>query len=141
MKRLARFCTFLLALLLVMSIGVTAFADGTVTYDGTARKFIFAPGTEDSPTNLFGNFQAVMPGDSLTDSITVKNTASNQVKVKLYLRALGAQEGTEAFLSQLKLTVTQKEDNLLFEAAADQTAQLTDWVCLGTLYSGSSIIK
>lgn len=131
-----RFVTFLLALILVACLGITAFADGTVTYDGASRKFIFAPGTEESPTNLFADFNQVMPGDTLTDTITVKNNTSNRVKVKLYIRALGAQEGSEDFLSQLKLTVKQKEETVLFEAPADQTAQLTDWVYLGTLYSG-----
>jgi len=139
MKILSKICTALIAAALVLSFGVTAYAKGTVTYDGRANKFIFAPGTAESPTSLFENFQNVMPGDTLTEEILIKNEAYDKIKVNVYMRSHGAQENTDDFLSQLKLTVKQKGDSVLFEAPADETAQLTDWVFLGTVYSGGEI--
>ena len=139
MKRFAKFCTVLMVLVLAFSLNMTAYAAGSVTYDGNANKFIFAPGTKDSPTSLFENFQDVMPGDTLTEQILIKNDTSNKVKIKVYMRSLGAQENTDDFLSQMNLTVEQKDDSILFAAPADETAQLTDWVYLGTVYSGGEI--
>lgn len=134
-----RFFSFLLALALMTVVSVVVLADSGVTYEGSAREFVFVPGSQDSPTDLFENFKNVMPGDGVEQKITVRNDASKKVKVKLYMRALGSQEGSEAFLSQMKLTVTQEGDTVLFEAPSDQTAQLTDWVCLGLFYSGAEV--
>lgn len=136
MKRL---CIILLSLLLVLSLGITAYAAGSVTYDGNARDFIFLPGSDYSPTDLFTDFEDVMPGDAITQQIQIRNDAAKGVKIKLYMRSLGAQEGTDAFLAQMKLTVNHDGSSELFEASANQTAQLTDWVCLGTIYSGGEI--
>lgn len=139
MKQFAKFCTFLMALAVVFSLCTTAYAAGSVTYDGDANKFIFAPGSDYSPTDLFPDFKNVMPGDTLTEQILIKNDTSNGVKIKVYMRSLGAQENTDDFLSQMNLTVGQKDDSILFAAPADETAQLTDWVYLGTVYSGGEI--
>lgn len=140
MKKYAKLFSLLLVLLLMINLSISAFADGSVSYDGNAKKFIFAPGTSHSPTNLFDSFQNMMPGDVCTEQILIKNDKSNNVKIKVYIRSLGAQEDTDTFLSQLNLTVQQNEDSILFDAPADQTAQLKDWVYLGTVFSGGEII-
>ena len=140
MEFMKRFFTVLLAAVLVSSMTICAFAaDGNVTYSGDAGKFIFAPGSEHSLTDLFPNFKDVMPGDSLSQRILIKNDASEKVKIKAYMRSLGAHPDSEAFLSQLKLRVEQVTDTVMFDAAASETAQLTDWVYLGTLYSGGQV--
>lgn len=137
MKRLI--CALVVVMLLIGSVSA---ADSNVTYDGETQKFIFEPGCKESLTDLFPNFKDVMPGDVLTQTITVRNEQSNQVKVEIFIRSLGAQEGSEEFLSQLKLKVAKSEENnmgYMFDAYADETAQLTDWVCLGMLYSGGEV--
>ena len=134
----------LIALIVLCLMSSPAFAaDGKVTYNGNAQQFIFEPGSEHSPSDLFPDFKSVMPGDSLTQKITVKNDADKSVKVKIYLRALGAHEDSEDFLSKLHLSVRKSDDNemaYMFDAAASETAQLTDRVCLGTLYSGGTVV-
>ena len=138
-KIITLFVVFVIALFSVLPVYA---ADGKVTYNGNAQEFIFEPGSEHSLTDLFPNFKGVMPGDTLTQKITVKNDADNKVKVKIYVRSLGAHEDSVEFLSRLGLKVSKSEENkmaYMFDAAANETAQLTDWVCLGTLYSGGEV--
>lgn len=140
MKRLI---TLFVVLIVALSSVLTVYAaDGKVTYSGNAGNFVFEPGSDHSLTDLFPNFKDVMPGDTLTQQITVKNNADNKVKVKIYIRSLGAHEDSVDFLSQLGLKVGKSEENkmaYMFDAKANETAQLTDWVCLGTLYSGGEV--
>ena len=131
------------ALLLALFLPLTAFAaDGRVIYDGNAMEYVFEPGSDDSPTDLFPDFKGVMPGDQLTERVTVKSQLKDKTKVKIYLRSLGARDDSKAFLSQLGLKVKKSDENdmaYMFDAAADDAAQLSDWVYLGTLYAGGEV--
>ena len=134
--------SLLAAAVISLSLIMSVSADSNVTYSGNSGEFIFAKGSEHSPTDLFENFKNVLPGDSITQQITVKNNADNKVKVKIYMRSLGAHPESNDFLSQLNLKVSKSAENdmaYMFDAAANETAGLTDWVELGTLYSGGVV--
>ena len=140
MKKALEKLTFLILLAaMLLSFSVNAAADGNVTYDGNAKEFIFIPGSEYSPSDLFTDFKGLMPGDSVTQKITVDNSIENDFKIRVYLRSLGAEQGSEELLSELKLTVKQDGNSELFNGTADETAQLTEWVCLGTVCPGGRI--
>ena len=137
MKRLKRLMVLLTLCALLLTVTGTAFA--AVTYDGTARDFIFDPVTAETPTDLFPGFQDVMPGDTVTQQLLIRNEAKKKVKVRLWLRALPTDEASKELLDKLQMRVVGPKDNVLFEAPAGETAQLTDWVKLGTLRSGGEI--
>lgn len=131
--------TLSLILILIIFSSIHVFAENNITYCGESQQFVFMPGKEYSPTDLFSNFKNVVPGDNLSQQIEIKNKASNKVKIDVYLRVAGAHEESTDFLSQLNLQVNSKNKNILFDAPAHETAQLTDWVNLGTFYPGADI--
>lgn len=123
--------TICLALLLVACLlGGSALAAASVSYEGGAEKFVFLPGSD-----LFESFKNVLPGDVLTQTITVRNDKDMQVRI--YLRAEPVNQTSEEFLSQLTLTVTCK-DKEIFDAVASETAQLTKATLLGTFRKNGS---
>ena len=132
MKKMTRLA---IAMIMMFAVTIPVLAkDGNVIYSGDSGKFIFEPRSEYSPTDLFPEFKDVMPGDILTQKIVVKNNAKKSVKISM--RALGAHEDSKDFLSKLNLYVEKVTDTPLFEAPADQTAQLTEWRQIGVLAAG-----
>lgn len=170
MKQLTKLlCSLILCIVLILFAAIPAFAaDSNVTYAGEADKFIFSPGTGYSPTDLFDNFKNVMPGDKVTESITITNKASDCDYVKVYLRAIAHdEEGNpltydEAFeaadgkdqageAGQRDETVVTMADFLaqlsmkvyqgeevLLEASPDELGGLSENVFLGELRQGET---
>ncbi|HPW53955.1 MAG TPA: hypothetical protein PLI19_03050 [Erysipelotrichaceae bacterium] len=131
----------LFILLTLLTITTTAvFAAGEVIYDGDAKDFIFLPGDPQSASDLFDGFKNMMPGDKRVQQIIIKNPADKNVNIDVYIKSTGAMAGSEEFLNQFKLKVTASGGTIeLFEAPADQSAQLTDWVYLGRINSGGEV--
>ena len=137
MKRMAKIIAVLLTLLI---LAPSALALSTVQYVGGAEKFIFKPGTEESPTDLFAKFKDVIPGDSLTETIEVRNDLKSDTNIRLYLKSLGPQEDTDEFLSQLHMTVNRRGMAKIFNTTLDRTGQLSDWRYVGTIKPGNRML-
>lgn len=126
--------SFVLTLLMLLDC-VTAQAVSLVRYEGGAEKFVFLPGTAFSESDLFENFKMVMPGDVLTQRITVRNSSDKQMRI--YLRAEPVDEKYQEFLSRMNLQVSTK-DGQIFDAAVSETGQLTENTLLGTFKRNGS---
>ena len=140
-KNIKHLLTIFCILALLVQVSVFAYAaddnQSSVTYKDGMRVFTFSPGSEYSGTDLFENFKGVMPGDSIHQPITVVNHKENNVKINVYIRSLGAHEDSQEFLSVMNLTV-KSGDATLFDAPANETSTLSDWVLLGTLMPGGT---
>ena len=154
-KTLKTISALALVLVLLLGMSATAFAESKVTYEGGAEKFVFLPGSEYTETDLFENFKGVMPGDVITQEITVQNDYTKAEKVNIYLRAV-VHDGQgnplseevartedlvsmQDFLSQLTMTVKQG-DKVLFSASPDELDGLKENVLLGTFPGRSKTI-
>ncbi len=147
-----RLSSLMLALMLICSLGITAFASG-IEFKGFTDGFDFEPGSEYTETDLFDNFKGVMPGDVLTEEITFKNSAKDCDFVQLYIRAVAHDEQNNPlsekvaekesvatmtdFLSQLSMKVWNGK-TLIYEASPDELDGLSENVFLGTFRTGET---
>ena len=155
MKHIAKkSISFILMLLLVMSFATTAFAaDSSITFTGFSSGFEFQPGSEYTETDLFGSFKNVMPGDTVTETITFTNSATDCDFVNLYMRAEAhdetdnplspkvAEKETVAtmteFLSKLSMKVWNGTE-LIYDASPDELDGLETNRLLGTFRTGET---
>ena len=157
---------FLVLLLAVSLASAAAAAAPSITFRGFSGGFDFRPGSEYTLTDLFDNFKNVMPGDSLTETITFTNSASDCDFVNLYLRfephdetanpltydekfenedgkdqadVSGQRDETVATMADFLSRLTMRIYNgtqLIFVSSPDQAGGLRDNRLLGTLRSG-----
>ena len=105
MKRTCKtIASLVMMLVLLLGIGAPAYADGTVSYKGGAEKFVFLPGSSYTDTDLFDGFKGVMPGDTLTQTIEVRNRFLGTGSVKIYLRAVAHDEQTNPLSKEVAAT-------------------------------------
>ncbi len=124
----------ILLALLVLTVGV-AQAAPQVRYEGGAEEFIFLPGSAFSDSDLFEGFKGVMPGDVISQRITIRNTSDKEVRI--FLRADPVEEKHRDFLSRMNLQVSTR-DGQIFDAATSETGQLTENTLLGTFKQGGN---
>lgn len=146
--------SLVLMLLIVMSLSSTAFAAApSITFKGFTSGFDFQPGSEYTETDLFNSFKNVMPGDTVTETITFTNSASDCDFVNLYMRAEAhdetanplspkvAEKETVAamteFLSKLSMKVWNGTE-LIYDAAPNELGGLGSNKFLGTFRSGET---
>lgn len=136
MRRSKVLAALVLAVLTVLAVSVQALgAETSVTYqDG---KFTYGSQSGEQPLDLFENFKGAMPGDTLSQTITVVNGA--KADAKIYLRSLGAAEGSEALLKELTLTVYRGDGTELYAGPADQAGSLSEWVLLADFAPGDKL--
>ena len=146
--------SLVLMLLVVMSMSVTAFAASpSITFEGFSKGFDFQPGSEYTETDLFGSFKNVMPGDTVTETITFTNSAADCDFVNLYMRAEAHDEAANPlspkvaeketvvtmteFLSKLSMKVWNGTE-LIYDASPDQLDGLKSNKFLGTFRTGET---
>ena len=148
-KTMKTIASLVMMLVLLLGIGATAYADGTVNYQGGAEKFVFLPGSSYTDTDLFDGFKNVMPGDTLTQTVEVRNRFLGTGSVRIYLRAVAHDEQENPlssavaasgetvatmsdFLSQLYMEVWQG-DKCIYTGSPDELDGLKNNVLLGTI--------
>ena len=134
---------FLVLLLAVSLASAAAAAAPSITFRGFSGGFDFQPGSEYTLTDLFDNFKNVMPGDSLTETITFTNSASDCDFVNLYLRFEPHDEAANPLTYDEKFENEDGKDQANVSGQRDETvATMADFLSRLTMrvYNGTQLI-
>lgn len=99
-----------------------------VEFNGKAHKLLSVPG------DFFTNLGTAMPGDVLTDTITVSNTTDSTAEILFRTSTEGRTKEQLAMLKDVKLIVAMGNETI-YQGTLDSTA-LAENRSLGTLASG-----
>ncbi len=155
MKKIIRKAlTAVIAVCMIFSLSVPALAaTSNVIFKNKAEKFVFLPGSEYTDTDLFNGFKNMMPGDSRTQTVVVKNEYTDFKAIKVYLRAIP--HGTDNplsesvaehetlssmvdFLRQFSMTV-RCNGRVIYNASPNQLDGLSSNVYLGEIAFGETV--
>ena len=148
--------SILLMLVMMLSLSVAAFADSSsVEYvGGDTKPFVFKPGSEYTYTDMFTNFKNMLPGDTRTQVVEVKNSLLGYYKLNLYFKAVPHSSGNMPvypdqssydftfasvgemldFLDCFDMTI-KNGDSVIYNGTANIGGP-DDWIFLGTFHRG-----
>ena len=122
----------LISILLMLFLLSGAALASSATYVDRNELFDFKPGSIYHITDMFENFKGVLPGDVLEEHIAVRNSSDTPMRIWLQCKYDSfVTTSAKDFLDQLKLTV-EASDKTIFEAQANEKAQLSEPLLLGT---------
>ena len=159
-KTIKRISILALALVLMLGMTVTSFADtetestesGYVNFEDYATVIEFGPGsvyeetdedgnsyTHRHSTDLFPELKNVMPGDTLTQYVQIRNINPDDAYINVYMSVQGVHKNDEtdtcdpmfdyeAFLSQMDIVVKAKDaDTVYFQGKASEAMRPDEW--------------
>ncbi len=115
------------------------FATSTVQFEDGADNFVFYSDSDWSKTDLFNSLKGLMPGDTRTENILVKNASKEYDYIKIYLRAEPNNTPTENLLEKLTLNV-YKDGELISSTLASNPGALLENTLLGTFNYGDEVL-
>ncbi len=103
-----------------LSFASPALAASRVEFQGGAENFVF---NTDGSSEFFDSLEGMMPGDTRSETVTVKNTATEFDYIKIYLRVVPETED-DAFLSKLILSIKNNDTIISDSSLSTATTNL-----------------
>ena len=143
-RKVNKLASLLLVFVTALTLSLPAFAaESSITYHGKGKVTEAAPGSDYTSTDLFDNFKDVMPGDKLTENITIKNKAASCDYIKLYMRAEAHDENGNPLTYSESFENADGKDQANIDGQRDETVvTMQDFLSQLTMriYNGNQLI-
>jgi len=126
MKKISKFLSAvaLSAALCVSSAGAAFADDSTVTFENRNEVFTFAPGSEWTASDLFDGFKGVMPGDKLTEEVTISNESAETVRIYMHAAPHGVDNALSDSVAAAETVESMREFLSVFSMRVYNGSQL-----------------